>query len=115
MADGIGETEQRQSLTGKLVSAAIILLALILGIVVVSVTTENPRTDDAEVFANFIGIAPVVEGPLTELGVADNQAIRRGDLLFAVDDSPYLYALQDAKSQQEALEGQIANERRHIE
>ena len=84
-------------------------------VVVVDDTTHDPRTDDAEVFANFIGMAPVVEGPLIELPVKDNQAVHQGDLLFTVDDAPYLYALQNAKSQQAALEGQIANMQRQIQ
>ena len=37
-----------------------------------------PRTDDAEVFlANFIGIAPQVEGPIMRLNVHDNQFVRK--------------------------------------
>jgi membrane fusion protein, multidrug efflux system len=103
-----------QSYLGKVVSALIMLLALVLVAVAVRITTVNPRTDDAEVFANFIGIAPVVDGPITELPVKDNQQVRAGDLLFHIDDAPYLYALQNAQSQQEALAGQIENESRHI-
>ena len=48
---------QRKRL-GKIVSVAIPAAALITGLLVVSETTRYPRTDDAEVFANFIGIAP---------------------------------------------------------
>lgn len=102
-------------MVGKVVSGAIVAAAVISGILVVQNTTQDPRTDDAEVFANFIGIAPVVEGPLTELRVKDNQAVRQGDLLFTIDDAPYLYALQNAESQQAALEGQIANTARQIQ
>jgi membrane fusion protein, multidrug efflux system len=103
-----------QSWFGKVISAVIVLLALLLVFIAVRTTTQNPRTDDAEVFANFIGIAPVVEGPITELPVKDNQLVHAGDLLFHIDDAPYLYALQNAQSQQQALAGQIDNESRHI-
>jgi multidrug efflux system membrane fusion protein len=106
---------RRQSLAGKVVSAAIVAAAFICCVLVVRNTTSDPRTDDAEVFANFIGIAPVVEGPLIELRVKDNQAVRQGELLFTIDDAPYLYALQNAKSQQATLEGQIANTLRQIQ
>ncbi len=74
----------------------------------------QPRTYDAEVLANYIGIAPVVDGPIVKLAVHDNQLVKQGDLLFEIDDAPYRYALENAKSQQEVLEGQIANERKHI-
>jgi multidrug efflux system membrane fusion protein len=106
---------RRQSLAGKLISAFIVTAALISGILIIRNTTQDPRTDDAEVFANYIGIAPVVEGPLTELRVKDNQAVRQGELLFVIDDAPYLYAMQNAESQQAALEGQIANMQRQIQ
>lgn len=88
--------------------------ALVTGILVVMHVDSQPRTDDAEVFANFIGMAPVVEGPVTKLAVSDNQFVKQGDLLYEIDDAPYRYALENAKSQQAALEGQIANEERHI-
>ncbi len=106
---------RRQSFAGKIVSVAIVAAAVVSCMLVLRNVTHDPRTDDAEVFANFIGIAAVVEGPLTELRVQDNQAVHRGDLLFTIDDAPYLYALESAKSQQAALEGQIANMERQIQ
>jgi membrane fusion protein, multidrug efflux system len=92
----------------------VVTAALITGTAVVQRISVQPRTDDAEVFANFIGIAPVVEGPVTKLAVQDNQLVKQGDLLYEIDDAPYRYALQNALSQEAALEGQIANEERHI-
>ena len=49
---------------GMIVSWSIVAAAVITGLLVISITDRYPRTDDAEVFANFIGIAPQVEGPL---------------------------------------------------
>lgn len=92
----------------------VVLLTITLAYLVAKNLNAQPRTDDAEVFANFIGIAPLVEGPVVRLYVKDNQLVKQGDPLFEIDDAPYLYALQNAKSQQLALEGQIANEQRHI-
>jgi multidrug efflux system membrane fusion protein len=111
------ETPQvkQQTILGKLISASIVALAIVCLFLTIHLTTVDPRTDDAEVFANFIGIAPVIEGPITELHVQDNQQVHAGDLLFKIDDAPYEYALQNAQSQQEALGGQIENESRHIQ
>ena len=104
--------------TGKIVgavfSAAIVTGAVALGLVVMYHTNRYPRTDDAEIVANFIGIAPQVEGPLVRLAVHDNQFVKQGDLLFEIDDRPYQYALERAISDQAALEGQIEDERRRI-
>ncbi len=86
----------------------------ILGLTVLYSTNYHPRTDDAEIVANFIGIAPQVEGPITRLNVRDNQLVKQGELLFEIDDRPYQYALERALSDQAALEGQIEDERRTI-
>src|SRR5215472_16431984 len=95
-------------------SVAIVAAALLLGLVVLWRSGHQPRTDDAEVFANLIGIAPQVEGPIVELKVHDNQLVRKGDLLFVVDPRPYEYALERAQSEQSALEGQISDQQRTI-
>jgi membrane fusion protein, multidrug efflux system len=72
---------------GRLISIGILIGALILGITVLERTRFSPRTDDAEVLANFIGIAPQVEGPILHLNVHDNQFVKQGDLLFEIDRS----------------------------
>jgi multidrug efflux system membrane fusion protein len=93
---------------------AIVSGAVVLGLIVLFEANRQPRTDDAEVTANFIGIAPQVEGPIVRLNVRDNQFVKQGELLFEIDDRPYQYALENALSQQAALEGQIGDERRRI-
>ncbi len=49
----------------------------------------RPRTDDAYMRANIVGIAANVAGYVTELAVVDNQKVKVGDLLFRVDVRPY--------------------------
>lgn len=99
---------------GWLVFAGVVLLASVVALIAVSRAVVNPRTDDAEVFANFIGMAPQVDGPIMQLPIRDNQYVKAGDLLFVVDERPYRYALERATSQQAALEGQIEDRRRSI-
>src|SRR6201993_2078415 len=95
-------------------SIGVALAAIILGVGVLFHINHSPRTDDAEVFANFIGIAPQVEGPIVRLNVRDNQFVKKGELLYEIDERPYQYALERALSEQAALEGQIADEQRKI-
>jgi multidrug efflux system membrane fusion protein len=102
------------TVVGKIISFAIVSGALAMGLVVLYHTNRYPRTDDSEIVANFIGIAPQVEGPILRLSVRDNQFVRRGDLLFEIDDRPYRYALEKAISDEAALEGQISDESRRI-
>ena len=102
------------TLTGRILSALIVAGAIVLGLVVVYHANYYPRTDDSAILANFIGIAPQVEGPLIRLNVHDNQFVRKGDLLFEIDERPYRYALEKAISDQATLEGQVSDERRRI-
>jgi multidrug efflux system membrane fusion protein len=99
---------------GQIVSISIIAAALITGLLLVAETNRYPRTDDAEIFANFIGIAPQVDGPITGLAVQDNAFIKQGEVLFQIDPRPYQYALQKATSDLNTLEGQIVDQRRTI-
>lgn len=96
------------------ISIGIAGAAVLLGAVVLYHANRSPRTDDAEVFANFIGIAPQVEGPIVRLNVLDNQFVKKGELLFEIDERPYQYALERALSEQASLEGQIVDEQRRI-
>ena len=108
----LGQTTHRPM--ERWISYGVFSLAFLLGLLVTWRASHNPRTDDAEIFANLIGMAPQVEGPILELNVHDNQFVKKGDLLFVIDPRPYQYALERAESAQLALEGEIGDERRRI-
>lgn len=98
----------RRVLLGVVAAAALALLLVVYRV------DRSPRTDDASVWANYIEIAPEVSGRLVELPIKDNAFIKQGDLLFVIDPRPYEYALQQALSDQKALEEQIIDQRRRI-
>jgi membrane fusion protein, multidrug efflux system len=79
----------RFRLIGRVVGIGIVLGALIVAAIAWRLTDIHPRTDDAAVRANVVGIAPHVSGPIVELHVVDNQRVKAGDLLFVVDPRPY--------------------------
>ena len=106
-------TNSRQQL-GRLISIGTVIAAVILGLAVLYQAQHYPRTDDAEISANFIGIAPQVDGPLVLLNVRDNQFVKKGEPLYEIDRRPYEYALERAISDQATLEGQISDEARRI-
>jgi multidrug efflux system membrane fusion protein len=62
-----------------------------------------PRTEDAEVRANVVGVAPQVGGSITRIHVTDNQAVKQGDLLFELDSRPYEAAAAQAKAHLELI------------
>lgn len=107
-------TENRTERLSRGISIAIIVCTAIAALLALRRYEVDPRTDDAEVFANFIGIAPLVSGPITKLNVVDNQLVKQGEPLFEIDDRPYAYALAHAKSDAQVLTGEIGDERRII-
>jgi multidrug efflux system membrane fusion protein len=99
---------------GRRILLGVVLAASLALVLVIYAVDRNPRTDDANVWANYIEIAPEVSGRLVQLPVKDNMFVRKGDLLFVIDPRPYEYALQQALADQELLEQQIIDERRQI-
>jgi multidrug efflux system membrane fusion protein len=85
---------------GRVVKWSIFASALVLSFVVCYFYENFPRTDDASVTANIVGIAPRVSGPITHIAVDDNQFVKAGDLLFEIDPLPY----QDTVDQTTAQE-----------
>lgn len=84
---------------GRLVGAGIVLGAVGLSLLVYASLVTHPRTDDAYVRANTIGIAPHVSGPIVALPIVDNQPVKQGDVLFVVDPRPYEAALENARAE----------------
>src|SRR5258708_1676464 len=93
---------------GRLLGFGIIALALLVGFVVTRIAYREPRTDDAMVRANVVGIAPHVSGPITELNVVDNQEVHAGDLLFVIDPRPYEVELQRTKAAVMVAQSEVA-------
>ncbi|SAI33095.1 secretion protein [Bordetella ansorpii] len=81
-------------------------------------------TDDAYVRADVAPVSPRVAGYVTEVAVQDNQPVRRGDVLFALDDRDYRAradaaeaavataqaALREAEAAASTLEAQLAQQ-----
>lgn len=56
-------------------------------------------TDDAYVRTARVAISSNVAGRVQELAVHDNQAVRKGDVLFRLDDAPFRIAVDEARAQ----------------
>jgi membrane fusion protein, multidrug efflux system len=53
-------------------------------------------TDDAYAQAATVSVSANVGGRVSEIGVRDNELVRRGATLFKLDDAPYRIAVSDA-------------------
>lgn len=59
---------------------------------------DSPWTRDGRVRADVVNIAPDVAGLVTAVAVRDNQYVRRGDVLFRIDQDHYRTALAHAQA-----------------
>src|SRR6267142_3176185 len=58
----------------------------------------SPWTRDARVRADVVTIAPDVAGFVNDLRVKDNQTVRKGDILFIIDQERYKRDLAAAEA-----------------
>src|SRR5262245_55370280 len=100
---------------GRLIGLGIVVGFVIVALLVGTRIVRHPQTDDAIVTADVIGVVPQVSGTITGLHVTDNQRVKRGDLLLVVDPRPYELALQRARADVAALDGEIGVSQRKIE
>jgi multidrug efflux system membrane fusion protein len=101
------ETHAGRKVAGKLISLVIIFAAVVLALYVWKIIEQHPRTDDATVRANVVGIVPRVRGLIVNLHVQDNQAVKAGDVLFEIDPEDYKLSVEKANAALAALDQQI--------
>lgn len=68
----------------------------------------EPVTRDGKVRADMVPIAPDVSGLVSDVRVADNQAVKKGDILFVIDQPRYRLALEQAQANVTAQEIALA-------
>jgi multidrug efflux system membrane fusion protein len=88
-----------RKIVGIVISLLILIGAVISALLVAQNIRINPRTEDAQIRANVIGIAPQVSGAIVALAVKDNQLVHQGDLLLELDARPYAAEVEKAKAQ----------------
>ncbi|WP_419912988.1 efflux RND transporter periplasmic adaptor subunit [Hoeflea sp.] len=95
-----GEQAPSKLREGLIVVAALAVGGLLLfGIYVYwNFERDHPATDNAYVNANFVWISPRVDGEVAEVFVGDNQLVKAGDKLFALDSSLYDAELSAAEA-----------------
>ena len=80
------------------VTLSLVAVAAILGTLVWRYYLLAPWTRDGRVRTEVVAVAPEVAGRITELRVSDNQPVRKGDVLFAIDRERYRLAVARAEA-----------------
>ncbi|MET0129853.1 MAG: efflux RND transporter periplasmic adaptor subunit [Stenotrophomonas chelatiphaga] len=75
---------------------------------------DEPWTRDAHIGADVVQVAPDVSGLVEAVDVGDNQAVKKGALLFVVDRARYRIALELARASLAERQATVAQLRREI-
>lgn len=109
------QTVQSSPARRRLLVGAVTVLALAaVGYAVVFVD-DYPRTDDAFVQADSIGVAAQVSGRIVALRTRDNAAVRKGEVLFELDPRPFQLDAERLRAQLATLEQQIRLAQRQVD
>jgi len=90
-----------------LMVGAPIVAALVIGWFYVT-GGRTVSTDNAYVQASRVAISTDVAGRVVEVDVHENQPVRVGQVLFKLDDRPYVIAVEQAQAQLEAARLQVS-------
>lgn len=98
----------------------VLALALVAGWWLWNFYMQSPWTRDGKIRAEQVSITPQVSGSITTLRVKDNQYVKKGEVLFRIDDTPYHIAILNAEAQLAKAQSDLAkanneaNRRRHL-
>jgi len=90
-----------------IVAAPVVVLAA--GAFYYLTTGRYQTTDDAYTQAATVSISSNVAGRVREVDVHDNEIVKRGDILFRLDDASFRIAVSDAKAKLATTEMQVAS------
>lgn len=71
--------------------------------------------NDAYVDGNLVKVNSVVSGPITEIYIKDNQFVTKGEPLYKIEQSPFIYRLDKAKADYLAAQAQLAQVKSNVQ
>jgi multidrug efflux system membrane fusion protein len=86
----------RTKLRGRLISIAIVALAVALALYALHESNTHPTSSDSSIDADVVHVAAEVGGRIIELPVVENMRVAEGSLLFQIDPLPYRLTLDQA-------------------
>ncbi|RKP52218.1 efflux RND transporter periplasmic adaptor subunit [Trinickia fusca] len=87
-----------KKLLGFIATALVFVVALTIGRALWIHYMDEPWTRDGRVRAEIVNIAPDVSGAVVELDVADNQLVKKGQVLMRIDPAHYQVAVEQAEA-----------------
>jgi RND family efflux transporter MFP subunit len=96
-----------RKIVGFILTAVIFAAAILIGRALWVHYMDEPWTRDGRVRADVINVAPDVSGAVVTMPVADNQLVKKGDLLMEIDPSHYRIAVQQAQANVAARQAEL--------
>ncbi len=91
-----------QSLLRFSITTVVVVVAVLIAMAMWRHYMYSPWTREGRLRAEVVRIAPDVSGLVTDVAVRDNQLVKRGDVLFAVDPLRYRNAVAQAHANLDA-------------
>ncbi|MFC4625929.1 multidrug transporter subunit MdtN [Daeguia caeni] len=80
--------KRKISVIGLSLTVAVVVLAGVMAWIYLRQAHNNPLSEEAVIGARIVNIAATVAGKITEINVEENQAVKKGDILFKLDPEP---------------------------
>lgn len=91
--------DRLETLIGRVaVTLVVTAVACVVGWQLWTYYMDSPWTRDGRVRADIVQVTPDVSGLVAEIAVRNNQAVKRGDVLFRIDPVRFQLALQEAEA-----------------
>ncbi|MBD9448242.1 MULTISPECIES: HlyD family secretion protein [unclassified Rhizobium] len=98
-----------------LVTGVMVALAGVLGWHLWDYYMDEPWTRDGKVRADVVRLAADVSGIVSEVDGKDNQTVRKGDVIFRIDQARFTLALRQAEAQMESSKAALDLARSDLE
>lgn len=92
------ERKRKRSPVLFLVLGVLLILAVLYGFRYFSYASSHATTDDAYVTSDIVQLAPQVSGTVLKVLVSDNDHVKEGQLIAALDDATYRAAVSQAQA-----------------
>jgi membrane fusion protein (multidrug efflux system) len=94
---------------GGYLAVGAVTLALLAGIgAYVALTANEEDTDDAQVFADVVPVGTRVSGQIARVNIAENQLVKKGDVIAEIDDADYAAREKQAEAEVATAQAQAA-------
>lgn len=99
---------------GIVVSLLALAAAVVFGWRYLQTAELNPLSQDAVLTADVAAVSAAVPGRIVTIAVKENDAVRKGDLLFALDPTTYRLQVEQTRADLKLAEAALADKQRTV-